>query len=68
VISEISLIPNKVITLSHLKLIKGSREYYIQKIMTTYGYDRENAEKTYEYLKYKRMQYTVGTDFYHYSK
>jgi hypothetical protein len=31
--------------------------------MTTYNYDRENAEKAYEYLKYKRSQYTLGNLF-----
>ena len=38
----------------------GSREYYIRKIMTTYNYDRENAEKSFEYMKYKRASYTFG--------
>jgi hypothetical protein len=33
---------------------------YIKRIMETYNYDRENAEKAYEYLKYKRAQYTLG--------
>ena len=28
--------------------------------MATYNYDRENAEKAYEYIKYKRAQYTLG--------
>ena len=28
--------------------------------MVSYDYDRENAEKTYEYMKYKRAQYTLG--------
>lgn len=32
----------------------GSREYFIRKIMATYNYDRENAEKAYEYMKLKR--------------
>ena len=38
----------------------GSREYYIRKIMTTYNYDRENAEKSFEYMKHKRASYTFG--------
>ena len=38
----------------------GSREYYIKKIMTTYNYDRENAEKAFEYMKYKRANITLG--------
>ncbi len=38
----------------------GSREFYIRKIMETYGYDRENAEKAFEYMKYKRTHYTLG--------
>ena len=37
-----------------------SREFYIRKIMDTYGYDRENAEKAFEYMKYKRANYTLG--------
>jgi hypothetical protein len=28
--------------------------------MKTYDYDRDNAEKVYEYLKYKRTQHTLG--------
>jgi hypothetical protein len=28
--------------------------------MKTYNYDRENSEKVYEYMKYKRAQYTLG--------
>lgn len=28
--------------------------------MATYGYDRENAEKAFEYMKYKRANYTLG--------
>jgi hypothetical protein len=40
--------------------ILGSREYYIQKIMATYNYDRDNAEKAFEYMKYKRANYTLG--------
>lgn len=31
--------------------------------MTTYGYDRENSEKAFEYIKLKRVQYTVGNRF-----
>jgi hypothetical protein len=38
----------------------GSREYYIKKIMATYNYDRDNAEKAFEYMKYKRANYTLG--------
>jgi hypothetical protein len=38
----------------------GSREYYIRKIMTTYNYDRTNAEKAYEYMKYKRASVLLG--------
>lgn len=32
----------------------------IRKLMATYNFDRENAEKSYEYFKYKRAQYTLG--------
>jgi hypothetical protein len=32
----------------------GSREYFVRKIMATYNYDRDNAEKTFEYIKVKR--------------
>jgi len=47
--------------LHHANLINiGSREYYIKKIMATYNYDRENAEKAFEYMKYKRANYTLG--------
>jgi hypothetical protein len=28
--------------------------------MQTYNYDRENAEKFFEYMKYKRANYTLG--------
>jgi hypothetical protein len=28
--------------------------------MATYNYDRENAEKAFEYMKYKRANYTLG--------
>lgn len=28
--------------------------------MATYNYDRENAEKAFEYMKFKRAQYTLG--------
>jgi hypothetical protein len=28
--------------------------------METYQYDRENAEKAFEYMKYKRANYTLG--------
>ena len=28
--------------------------------MVTYEYDRDNAEKTFEYMKYKRAQYFLG--------
>lgn len=28
--------------------------------MATYDYDRDNAEKTFEYMKYKRAQYALG--------
>jgi hypothetical protein len=28
--------------------------------MATYNYDRENAEKAFEYMKYKRAAYTLG--------
>lgn len=38
----------------------GSREYYIRKIMNTYNYDRPNAEKAYEYMKYKRATVLLG--------
>lgn len=41
-------------------MLIGSREYYIKKIMATYNYDRENAEKAFEYMKYKRANYTLG--------
>jgi hypothetical protein len=37
-----------------------SREYLIRKIMETYHYDRDNAEKALEYMRYKRAQYTWG--------
>lgn len=36
----------------YLLLFLGSRELFINKIQATYGYDRENAEKAYEYMKY----------------
>jgi hypothetical protein len=41
----------------------GSREYYIQKMMTTYGYDRENSEKCFELVKVQRTQYAIGNKF-----
>jgi hypothetical protein len=28
--------------------------------MATYNYDRDNAEKAFEYMKYKRANYTLG--------
>lgn len=28
--------------------------------MTTYNYDRDNAEKAYEYMKYKRANTLLG--------
>lgn len=28
--------------------------------MVTHGYDRENAEKFYEYMKYQRANVTLG--------
>jgi hypothetical protein len=28
--------------------------------MSTYNYDRENAEKAFEYMKYMRANYTLG--------
>ena len=28
--------------------------------MATYNYDRTNAEKAFEYMKYKRANYTLG--------
>jgi hypothetical protein len=31
--------------------------------MQTYNYDRENAEKFFEYMKYKRANYTLGKIF-----
>lgn len=40
--------------------ILGSREYFIKKIQVTYGYDRDNAEKTYEYMKYQRAKLALG--------
>lgn len=46
----------------HLTFI-GSRELYVQKIMATYNYDRENAEKAFEYIKFKRTQYMLGRSF-----
>ncbi len=45
---------------SFIKPSTGSREYYIKKIMETYNYDRENAEKAFEYMKYKRANLTLG--------
>jgi hypothetical protein len=30
--------------------------------MATYQYDRENAEKAFEYIKYKRAQFTLGNN------
>jgi len=50
--------------LTFLINVKGSRELYVRKLMYTYGYDRENAEKAYEYLKYKRAQFTLGINLY----
>lgn len=44
----------------HTFLNAGSREYYIRKIMATYNYDRDNAEKAFEYMKYKRANYALG--------
>ena len=41
----------------------GSREFYVQKLMQSYNYDRENAEKAFEYIKYKRAQYSLGNSF-----
>lgn len=32
--------------------------------MVSYDYDRDDAEKTYEYMKYKRAQYTLGKSLY----
>lgn len=37
-----------------LLTILESREHFIKKIENTYGYDRDTAEKTFEYMKYKR--------------
>ncbi|CDW85583.1 UNKNOWN [Stylonychia lemnae] len=37
-----------------------SREFFIKKIQVTYGYDRENAEKTYEYMKLQRAKLALG--------
>ena len=31
-----------------------SKELFIRRIMESYNYDRINAEKVYEYLRYKR--------------
>jgi len=28
--------------------------------MATYNFDRENAEKSYEYFKYKQAQFVLG--------
>jgi len=32
--------------------------------MATYNYDRDNAEKAFEYMKYKRANYTLGKSTY----
>ena len=47
-------------TLLRFKPIKGSREHFIRKIQTTYGYDRDTAEKSFEYMKYNRNKYLLG--------
>lgn len=52
---ELREIPDPKISKHRINLtFLGSREYYIRKIMETYSYDRENAEKAFEYMKYKR--------------
>lgn len=41
-----------------------SREFYIKKIEETYGYDRDNAEKAFEYIKYQRAKYCLGNNLF----
>jgi hypothetical protein len=38
----------------------SSREYEIRKIMVSYGYDRENAEKVYEYQRVDAAKHMFG--------
>ena len=37
-----------------------SREFYIKKIQTSYGYDRKNAEKVYEMQQVKQVELMWG--------
>ena len=37
-----------------------SREYYIKKIQASYNYDRENAEKIYEMLQVRQIEFMWG--------
>lgn len=40
------------ICVSH-SITLGAKEFYISKLMVTYGYDRDNAEKVFEIIKYQ---------------
>lgn len=37
-----------------------NREYTIRKIQATYGYDHENAEKVYEIMKVRQVEFLWG--------